>query len=253
MVNGREGMLTRIRKALGQEPAATSSARVPSSPGPRLDGVMAAIAPGDLVAKFETEFGKVAGLPHQASTGTELEGILRAIIDGAQTTEVVLTRNPLLGQTGLQGKLRAWGKNAIQWTAGSAGASDAASEKEFRDRCFSAGIGISGVDFALAETGSLVLSSQTEGCQLASLAPPIHVALYRRSQIFGSLDEILERMPLSGMSGASAAGRSIVFITGPSRTADIEQILIRGVHGPREVHAILVEDSCLDQPGLTQT
>jgi L-lactate dehydrogenase complex protein LldG len=118
-------------------------------------------------------------------------------------------------------------------------------EKSYRDQCFSAGVGISGVDFVLADTGTLVLSSQTEGSQLASLAPPIHVALYRREQVMSSLDEVLERHPLSGHRDGPAASRSTVFITGPSRTADIEQILIRGVHGPKNVHAILVEESCL--------
>ena len=96
----------------------------------------------------------------------------------------------------------------------------------------------------LAESGTLVLSSATEGVQVASLAPPVHVALYRRSQLVGSLDEVLAKLPISNSSGRSTAGRSVVFVTGTSRTADIEQILIRGVHGPREAHAILVEDSC---------
>lgn len=206
---------------------------------------MAPIAPEEAVGKFEKEFGKVAGSPHRASTATELEGILRAIIDNAHAAEVVLTRNPLLAQIGLAEKIRAWGISATQWTSGSDGGQEAGTEKEFRAQCFSAQVGISGVDFALAESGSFVLSSQTEGCQLASLAPPIHVALYRRGQVLGSLDDVLERMPLAAGAGASIAGRSTVFITGPSRTADIEQILIRGVHGPREVHAILVEESCL--------
>lgn len=246
-------MLARIRKALGHEASASSILTEPAPLLSRLEGVMAAITPEDCVPKFEAEFGKVAGSAQRASTVSELEVILRTILDGSLAAEVVLTRNPLLGQIGLAEKLRAWGKSAIQWTAALADAPHAASEKGFRARCFSAGVGISGVDFALAETGSLVLSSQTEGCQLASLAPPIHVALYRRSQVLGSLDEILDRVPLGTNPGATAAGRSTVFITGPSRTADIEQILIRGVHGPREVYAILVEDSCLGELDSTQT
>ena len=79
---------------------------------------------------------------------------------------------------------------------------------------------------------------------MASLAPPIHIALYRRHQIVGSLDEVLAKLPISTSPNKPSAHRSVVFITGTSRTADIEQILIRGVHGPREVHAILVENSC---------
>jgi len=79
---------------------------------------------------------------------------------------------------------------------------------------------------------------------VASLAPPIHIALYRRTQLFGSLDEVLAKLPISNSPDRPTAGRSVVFVTGTSRTADIEQILIRGVHGPREAHAILLEDSC---------
>lgn len=252
-MNGRDDMLSRIRKALGRESHSSSSVGEPAPPQPRLEGVMAAIEPGDRVPKFEAEFGKVAGSAHRASTAAELDEILRTIIDGSQTVEVVLTRNPLMGQLGLTEKLRAWGKFGLPWAAESAGTPDASNEKEFRARCFSAGVGISGVDFALAETGSLVLSSQTEGCQLASLAPPVHVALYLRSQVLSSLDDILERMPLRSHRGATAPGRSTVFITGPSRTADIEQILIRGVHGPRAVHAILVEEVCLSGSGAMRS
>ena len=62
-------------------------------------------------------------------------------------------------------------------------------------------------------------------------------------QLIESLDDVLEQLPLGRDANDPAAGRSVVFVTGVSRTADIEQILIRGVHGPKELHAVLIEFS----------
>jgi L-lactate dehydrogenase complex protein LldG len=148
---------------------------------------------------------------------------------------------------GLEEKLRALGKSVVMWTPASAveAGSESAALREFATASFAATVGITGVDFALAETGTLVVTSHTEGSQLTSLAPPVHVALYRRSQLVSSLDEVLERLAVPRDPNLPLPGRSVVFITGTSRTADIEQILVCGVHGPREVHAVLVEDSCL--------
>jgi L-lactate dehydrogenase complex protein LldG len=244
-VSGKEEMLARIRQALGREISAGE--RLPRQ-GPelgpsRLEGVMPAIAPENLLSKFEEELAKVSGIAHRAASAAELQEILRGILEAAKATAVVLSRNPLLAELGLAEKLRAQGKSVAECPA----ANDASTESRdaYREACFSAQGGITGADWALAETGSLIVTSQTEGSQLASLAPPVHVALYRRSQLVESLDDVLERLPLGRDAEDIAAGRSVVFVTGVSRTADIEQILIRGVHGPRELHAILIEDACL--------
>jgi L-lactate dehydrogenase complex protein LldG len=212
-----------------------------------LIGILPTIPPEELLPKFEAELTKVAGIAHRAANRQELEEILQTILSQANATRVVLSRNPLLGELNLEPLLRRWGKSISVWQA--SGAADApvagdGSLMTFAEASFAATVGITGVEFALAETGSLVVSSWTEGAQLASLAPPVHVALYRRSQLVASLDEVLERLALAGAPEQGVPGRSVVFITGTSRTADIEQILIRGVHGPGEVHAILVEAAC---------
>lgn len=210
---------------------------------------MPPIADQDRVSKFEAEFKNVAGCPHRASTMSQLEAILQAIIDDSQSTSVVLTRNPMLRDLRLAEAWRARGICLAEWPAERSRETKPGEPGVYREQCFSAGIGFSGVDFVLAETGSLILTSETEGSRLASLAPPVHVAFYRRDQALASLDDALEKLAHPTGDGLPAAGRSVVFVTGTSRTADIEQILIRGVHGPREVHAILVEESCLAELG----
>jgi L-lactate dehydrogenase complex protein LldG len=211
-------------------------------------GILPTIPPEELLPKFEAELTKVAGVAHRAANRQGLEEILETILSHANATSVVLSRNPLLAELNLEPLLRGWGKGISVWQpsgAGDAPVAGDASLRVFAEASFAATVGITGVEFALAETGSLVVTSWTEGAQLASLAPPVHVALYRRSQLVASLDEVLERLPVARAPEQAAPGRSVVFITGTSRTADIEQILIRGVHGPGEVHAILVEEACL--------
>lgn len=237
----RDNMLERIREALGKPPGGSSTQGTPSA-WPDLGPVLPPITPEELVPKFEEELQKVSGAAHRARSAAELEETLGGILSAAQARRVVLSGNPLLGRLRLADRLRSQGLAVTTWDEES---SQADADSSFREQCFSAEVGISGVELVLAESGTLVLTSQTEGAQLASLAPPVHIALYLRSQVFATLEEILERLPVPRDPQEELPGRSVVFITGPSRTADIEQILIRGVHGPREVHAILVEESCL--------
>jgi L-lactate dehydrogenase complex protein LldG len=105
-----------------------------------------------------------------------------------------------------------------------------------------ADLGLTGVDLAIAETGTLVLVSGAGRPRSTSLLPPCHIAVFDRTALVESLRQVgvfLEAW--HGDGRPPAAGGAINFITGPSRTADIELTLTRGVHGPKEVHAIFVE------------
>jgi L-lactate dehydrogenase complex protein LldG len=97
-------------------------------------------------------------------------------------------------------------------------------------------VGITGAAYGLAETGSLVMLASDEESRLISLLPPVHVAVLHVSSLLANLDELLSRVP-----NPAELTSAMVLITGPSRTADIEQILVRGVHGPGEVHVILAD------------
>ncbi|MGC8857473.1 MAG: LutC/YkgG family protein, partial [Anaerolineae bacterium] len=96
-------------------------------------------------------------------------------------------------------------------------------------------VGITPVVAAIAESGSLLVSADPQDALLASLLPPIHLVVMKRSQLVGTLAEALTR-PEVRRSAAS------VIITGPSRTADIEMTLTIGVHGPGELWVFVIDD-----------
>lgn len=103
------------------------------------------------------------------------------------------------------------------------------------DVLFECDMGITSTQWAIAETGTLVLESEKERHRLASLVPRVHLCILKATQIRQTLGEILE---LTGKD----LSRTITFITGASRTSDIELTLAIGVHGPAELHVIVLAD-----------
>lgn len=99
-------------------------------------------------------------------------------------------------------------------------------------------IGITAIAGAIAESGAIALISKSGNGRLPSLLPPIHIAIMTTSQIMPTLQHFLAANP-----DATAQGSNLVFISGPSRTADIEMTLTIGVHGPKALHLILLDDT----------
>jgi L-lactate dehydrogenase complex protein LldG len=98
--------------------------------------------------------------------------------------------------------------------------------------------GISTAQVAIAETGTLVLDSVHERHRLVSLVPPAHIAIIDASRICETLAEALTLL-----RNDREISPAVTFITGPSRTADIELTLAIGVHGPQELYVIVNEST----------
>lgn len=99
-------------------------------------------------------------------------------------------------------------------------------------------IGVVEADYAIAATGTLALVASPQNPRVLSLLPPISVVALRASRIVPNLAAMFGRL-----DPAVIAHQSIVLVTGPSRTADIEKRLVLGAHGPKELYLALIEDS----------
>ncbi|MDR0339576.1 MAG: lactate utilization protein [Desulfovibrio sp.] len=99
-------------------------------------------------------------------------------------------------------------------------------------------VGFSTADLAVAETGTCVMAAENEDLRLATMVCEIHVIALAKSKIVNSLydaEEYIQKLMEGGVMYTS-------FISGPSRTADIERVLTLGVHGPLELHIALMEE-----------
>ena len=118
---------------------------------------------------------------------------------------------------------------------------DNAARNAVRRRLAQSGLGITGADYAIAETGSVIVLPRQGLSRLVSVVPPVHLAIARPSDLIGTLDDLFILRRLEYHTNGGDMGSYLNFITGPSRTADIEQTIVVGVHGPREVHLVLLE------------
>jgi L-lactate dehydrogenase complex protein LldG len=123
------------------------------------------------------------------------------------------------------------------------GLADALAEHDIRlaeGRDASVRVGLTGADAALAATGSLVLLTGEGKPRLASLLPPVHIAVMRQSLILSDMEAWVQYIRQIGLE-AFRSTASATIISGPSRTADIAMQLILGMHGPCELHIVVVE------------
>ena len=108
-----------------------------------------------------------------------------------------------------------------------------------RQRASEADIGVTGVDYAIAETGTCVLLARKGVSRLVSLLPPTHVAIVQSGEVLPTLDELFTLQRREHLKGNPRSYMNL--ISGPSRSADIEYTLVTGVHGPGDVHLVLIE------------
>ncbi len=208
----REEILAKVRSAIGRERGRPA----PEPPEPLLE--VPEMLLQQRVEQFSAALEKLSGKAHVAETAEAARALVEELIS---QRSAIASNSPLLREYGIASLPGVF-----------TGYTDAA---ELKEACASADVGITGADYALADTGSLVTLSAPGEARIISLLPPVHVALVPRDRLLTGLDELFTVLP-----DPAEQTSSMVIITGPSRTADIEQILVKGVHGPRMLHAILV-------------
>jgi L-lactate dehydrogenase complex protein LldF len=115
--------------------------------------------------------------------------------------------------------------------------------QSLRPKFIDAAVGISGANMAIAETGTIVLVTNEGNADLTTTLPPVHIALFGVDKVVATLDDAVAVLRMLPRSGTGQLMTSYVnWITGPSRSADIEQSLAIGVHGPREMHCVIVDN-----------
>jgi len=213
-MNAREEILGRVRANLaGVAPAPRSaSTDEPGRPADLED-------PARCVTRFRELLESVGGRVTIVRSEDEAREVLARRVRELGATRVVVSDAPAAGR--LVGTLS--GARVLASTAD-------------RAELLGAEVGVTSAQWGIAETGTLVLLSDHERSRLASLLPAVHVALLDARCILPTLGAAL-----AAVHDGSLAGRTVTFVTGPSRTADIELTLVVGVHGPRELDVLLLD------------
>jgi len=211
-MSSRNRILSQLRQ--GKKPFPT--ARPPETYHPMVP--LADYSLAALQARFVEEASKASCVLHLADNP---EGAIQAILTLVGEDKAISSWDlPQIPIPGLAEALEEAGINCVGEDAG-------------------VRIGLTGVDAALAATGSVVLLSGEGRYKAASLLPPVHIAVVAASQILPDLETWWTAQKTAGLE--HIRGRSnIVVITGPSRTADIAMQLVMGMHGPRELHLVLL-------------
>jgi L-lactate utilization protein LutC len=186
----------------------------------------------DLSARLAAEVTAVGGQSVVADDLTQARKALAEIMDRYEPKRAFCWEHPLLARLEVDALLSERGIACC----GHASLAPLPYAEQ-REQMLAADIGITSASFAIAETGSLAMMSRPHQERLASLLPPVHVAIVERSQILPDLFDLFSEL---ARAGYDALPSNLALITGPSKTGDIELTLTTGVHGPGAWHVIIV-------------
>jgi len=103
-------------------------------------------------------------------------------------------------------------------------------------------IGVTSADFCMAETASLIMRTRPGQARSVSLVPSIHIAVLHQDQIIADLKELYALIQWDTEGCGEGLTNCMTFISGPSKTADVEATMVHGAHGPREVYVYVMTD-----------
>ena len=220
MTNGSpNSVLDKVRRSLGR----TGPLASPPVP-PKIDEPVARLVHSDigLGELFVQRAGAMKMLPTPISVD-DLLPAMAAFLRESNSRRVMLSDTPLLTRLGAANHLREQGFDARTWA------------QITPDEAYDFDAGVTDVDYAVAETGSLVIRHRPEHGRLLSLVPFVHVAVVEPKNFLPDLIDLFERLAKEGTGGG------VTMISGPSKTADIEMNVVTGVHGPNIVKAFVLQ------------
>jgi len=235
-----------IQKALGREnrPAGSFADLVQTRPNPEDEPILAGIA-----ARTETQ--RTALFDKLVQTGKQLNLVVRALPDSIAAADaiaaivaekqsewgdekaVVAWNHPLVDSLELDRRLDVPVSTLDMFTGPNRLA-------DFQAQSAQALCGITSADYCVAQTATLVLKSRPGHPRGASLLPSIHITVIRPEQVLADLKELYTLLKWEPAQQAEGLTDCLTFITGPSKTADIEATLVHGAHGPRELYILTI-------------
>jgi L-lactate utilization protein LutC len=224
MTDGRDALLATVRAAVA---AGNQAGRVPALPTGRRVGYQG--AGPNAVTRFAEELRNAGGQCHVVS---QHEEAIQRVVESAMRANA---NKAVLGKSDLLTRLRL--ATALHERGVETWEESAAPPQNSKGVLFAADVGITGVDALIAETGSIVLASRPGQARSPSLLPPVHIAVAERSQLVPDLFDMFDLQ----FRPENPIPSCLTIITGPSKTGDIELRLVTGVHGPREVHVVLID------------
>lgn len=233
----RAEFLSTVRSALGRLGQETPDAAPTGIRHPTPE----AMTPGDLLDMLGRTAGEAGWSVCRAGSPEDAAGYVADIAGKYGADLVVTSAHPVLREVGVEAAVESAGAAYEVIAIGDASSDEEVDRQRqaLRERALEAGMGVSAAEYAIAETGSCIMLPGPGVSRLVSLLPPVFVAIVEPDHVLPSLDDLFALLG-QGLSDGSAS-RYAGIITGPSRSADIEQTVTVGVHGPGEVHMVLLD------------